>query len=281
SSVIFRLQFVVSASVVLVALAASVQCRHLADDLDNEVSQTAEGNMGSPVGMVGGQGGHPGGEWVKISQPPVSVITRKVGQHVELRCDAMGSPPPTIQWFKRNQRITENESFEENNLITGSPGLAKVSSRLVINYLLPRHQDIYRCVAESGGKMASAASKLIITNKEGREMNLTQLINAKILGAHHLPRVTFWASTYMDVIGNDVILPCKFVGNPKPSVVWIDPYSKVIESDGEKYSVSQDGELKIRAISWSDMGPYTCAVENSAGEDSVETFLYPMQESTK
>lgn len=41
--------------------------------------------------------------------------------------------------------------------------------------------------------------------------------------------------------------------------------------------MSQEGELRIRSMEWSDMGAYVCALENSVGEDSVETFLYPMQ----
>lgn len=79
--------------------------------------------------------------------------------------------------------------------------MAEVNSRLVINYLLPRHSDIYTCEAISGVHEEQESSKLMVSNKEGREMNFTQLLTAKILGAHHLPRITFWASTYMDIIG--------------------------------------------------------------------------------
>lgn len=240
-----------------------IDCRRL-EDINNEVSSIPEENLSFSTG-----------EWVKINNPPVAVMTKKVGAHMELHCEAMGSPPPTIQWYKSNRRITENEVFETNS-ISRNPALAQVSSRLVINYLLPRHQDVYRCVAESGTKVDTAATKLLVT--DGREMNFTQLLSAKILGAHHLPRVTFWATTYMDVIGNDATLPCKFVGNPRPNVIWLDPNSKVIESS-EKYSMSQEGELRIRSMEWSDMGAYVCALENSVGEDSVETFLYPMQGS--
>lgn len=89
----------------------------------------------------------------------------------------------------------------EVNTIKPNDGLAMMSSRLVINYLLPRHQDVYRCVAEAGAQVSTSVTKLIVSDKEGREMNFTQLINAKILGAHHTPRVTFWASTLMDTIG--------------------------------------------------------------------------------
>lgn len=56
------------------------------------------------------------------------------------------------------------------------------------------------------------------------------------------------------------------------------PDKKIIENS-EKYSVFPDGELRIKSIEWSDMGEYTCSIENSVGEDSVETFLYPMKVS--
>ncbi|XP_050519270.1 neural/ectodermal development factor IMP-L2-like [Diabrotica virgifera virgifera] len=243
---------------------SQLECRRIMDDLSNEMSINPEKNFG-----------YSSREWVKISKPPVAVMSKKVGAHMELHCEAMGSPPPTIEWYKANRKITENGAFE-TNVLTRGPALAEVSSRLVINHLLPRHQDVYRCVAESGTKVDTAPTKLLVT--DGREMNFTQLLSAKIVGAHHLPRVTFWASTYMEVIGNDLVLPCKYVGNPKPRVTWMDPYSKVIENN-EKYSVSQDGELRIGSIEWSDMGQYVCALENSAGEDSIETFLYPMKGS--
>ncbi|KAJ8976596.1 hypothetical protein NQ317_005786 [Molorchus minor] len=257
-------------SVLLMAISLNMaRCRRLTEDIDNEVSSNPAANLGFRDPM----------EYVKIMQPPVPVISKKVGAHVELFCEAIGSPPPTIQWYKRNMRITENDSFD-TNMISQTPGLAKVGSRLVINYVLPRHQDVYRCVAESGVQVATAASRLIVSNKEGREMNFTQLINAKILGAHHIPRVTFWASTFMSNIGTDVILPCRFVGNPKPNLYWLDNNNKIIEND-ERFTILPDGELRIRNILWTDMGGYTCVVENSVGEDSIETFLYPMKESSK
>ncbi|XP_066255700.1 neural/ectodermal development factor IMP-L2 isoform X2 [Euwallacea similis] len=268
----------VKLSVLLTTLCLQlVYSRHLSNEneVDNDVSAFPEESIGS-------YNEYKPQDFVKINQPPEPVVQRNVGKHVELHCEAMGSPPPTIQWFKGSMRITENESFEDNNFIVErtAPGLAKVSSRLVINYVLPRHQDTYYCVAEAGSKKDRRMTKLVVPNGQGREMNLTELIARKIVGAHHHPRVTFWAPAYMDVMGSDVILPCKSVGNPKPDLVWYDPSNKQIDTeDNTRFSIRPDGELSIRSISWEDMGVYTCIVKNSVGEDSVESFLYPMQES--
>lgn len=196
-------------SVLVLAITIQVSVsRRLTDDVDNEVSSNPMANieLRDPS------------EWVKISQPPVPVISKNYGERVELFCEAMGSPPPIIQWYKENMRLTEvrfekdryfsssvlmqidfqNERYEVD-VFPQNPALAKMSSRIVINYLLPRHQDIYRCVAESGSQVASAVTKLLVMN--GREMNFTQLIQSKILGAHHVPRITFWSPTYMDTMG--------------------------------------------------------------------------------
>lgn len=82
----------------------------------------------------------------------------------------------------------------------------------------------------------------------------------------------------MFVTGNDVVLPCKFVGNPKPTQIWLNTHGQIIEHD-ERFSILPDGGLRIRNLEWSDMGVYTCNVENSVGIDSVTTFLYPMKVS--
>lgn len=76
--------------------------------------------------------------------------------------------------------------------------------------------------------------------------------------------------------GNDVVLPCQTVGNPKPKLIWLDIYKRQI-SDNDKLTILRDGALRIRSLSWEDMGEYTCISSNSMGEDQVVTFLYPMK----
>lgn len=94
----------------------------------------------------------------------------------------------------------QNENYD-TNVISQNSGVTDLASRLVINYLLPRHQDEYTCQAETEGTKVKKIYNLFVFNKSGREMNLTELIASKILGAHHLPRVTFWARSLLDLIG--------------------------------------------------------------------------------
>lgn len=91
----------------------------------------------------------------------------------------------------------------ENNVVNSiaSQGLAKVRSRLVLNYLLPVHEGTFRCLAESGSEKVVAESRVYVINKEGLQLNFTTLVQRNILGAHHKPRVTLWSPDYMDEIG--------------------------------------------------------------------------------
>ncbi|XP_045465378.1 neural/ectodermal development factor IMP-L2 isoform X2 [Harmonia axyridis] len=222
-------------------------------------------------------------DWVKISQSPKRHITRNLGQRLELECEAMGSPPPTIQWFKEDRLLTVPINIDryENNIVNeiSSQGLAKVKSRLVLNYLLPVHEGMFRCLAESGLEKVVAESRVYVINKEGIQMNFTTLVQRNILGAHHKPRVTLWSPDYMDTIGHEVLLPCQGVGNPRPEIQWVNPEGELVREGNGRISMLPNGELRIRTVTWSDMGVYTCIAKNHLGEDSEETFLYPMQES--
>lgn len=112
-TVLLLFQMILSVLLITATTLNQIDCRRL-EDINNEVSSIPEENLSFSTG-----------EWVKINNPPVAVMTKKVGAHMELHCEAMGSPPPTIQWYKSNRRITENEVFETNS-ISRNPALAQV-----------------------------------------------------------------------------------------------------------------------------------------------------------
>lgn len=46
-------------------------------------------------------------DWVKIAEAPEPIVNEALGARVELECEAVGSPAPTIQWLKGTNPITE------------------------------------------------------------------------------------------------------------------------------------------------------------------------------
>ncbi|KAF2896358.1 hypothetical protein ILUMI_09821 [Ignelater luminosus] len=245
------------------------RCRRLTDDLDNEILGSTT-NLGMATGRTR--------DWVRISQSPSPRISRPVGSHIELECEAMGSPAPVMQWLKGNTPLTENESFETNAINDNpSQGMAKTKSRLVINSAIPMHEGTFTCLAESGSQIASAQTKLHLVRNGSPERNFTHLLAEEILAGRSPARIVLFNTIYLDNIGSDIVLPCKAVGNPIPDIIWLDPSERVISSANDgRLSILADGELRIRSIRWDDMGVYTCVARNAVAQDSISTFVYPM-----
>uniref|UniRef100_A0A4W5LN73 Cell adhesion molecule DSCAM n=1 Tax=Hucho hucho TaxID=62062 RepID=A0A4W5LN73_9TELE len=66
----------------------------------------------------------------------------------------------------------------------------------------------------------------------------------------------------------DIVLPCKAVGDPAPTVKWLKetPAPAVIDS---RRIVQGNGSLVIRTVKAEDSGNYTCVASNSFGPDKI------------
>nr|CAD7570328.1 unnamed protein product [Timema californicum] len=110
--------------------------------------------------------------------------------------------------------------------------------------------------------------------------NLTALLAAcpstNSIHATSPARISTWSPLYMDVMGNDVTLPCRAVGNPRPAIYWLDGDNELIAENEPRYKVLPDGDLFIYKLQWSDMGGYTCIASNTRSRDMTTTFLYPV-----
>lgn len=191
------------------------------------------------------------------------------GERVEIVCEASGSPPPKIQWYKGLKPIQEGGFEEQNDL--GSLALASVKSRLVIDCVTPHHQGLYTCQAISGSqsKISSPASVYV----EGGD-NKTCLAPRKTLSP---PRILTWTPVTIATINGDISLPCAASGYPTPQIYWVTQDNAVVENDS-RMKVLETGELFISKLHWNDMGDYSCVAYNSAGKTKESTFLYPLSE---
>ncbi|KAG7261408.1 hypothetical protein CRUP_023685 [Coryphaenoides rupestris] len=69
----------------------------------------------------------------------------------------------------------------------------------------------------------------------------------------------------------DIVLPCKAVGDPAPTIKWLKdnngtPAPVVMDS---RRSVHGNGSLVIRTVKAEDSGNYTCVASNSFGPDKI------------
>lgn len=71
-------------------------CRRLTETIDNEISSNS-----NEITFVRPK------DWVRISQSPPALLTAQLGSRVEIECEAVGSPAPSIQWLKAGMPFME------------------------------------------------------------------------------------------------------------------------------------------------------------------------------
>lgn len=66
--------------------------------------------LGEKEDDFGERGGLRRRDWVKVSVTTPQFIRVPMGARVELHCDVMGSPPPSVQWNRGLQTLQEVSS---------------------------------------------------------------------------------------------------------------------------------------------------------------------------
>lgn len=282
------------------------------------LSNRLDPQLGLP-GLPEGAPVHSARRALQVSPVTPALQEVRMGERLELECEAFGGPPPTIQWLRDGQPIGQgmDEAKSFNNLLSAdalnglagglpmpsmgkmtsnqvlqpmdSPtGIAKVTSRLVIDCALPVHRGLYSCAAVSGADADVSPPATVYVEADGVR-NLSALLSACQhpglgglgLSASGLPRITTFASFVMDVAGADITLPCVAEGSPRPEVYWTDNNNQLITPRGlmsrrNRYKVLPNGSLVIMKVRWSDMGVFTCVARSEAGRDNATTFVYPL-----
>ncbi|XP_055317570.1 neural/ectodermal development factor IMP-L2 isoform X1 [Sitodiplosis mosellana] len=212
-------------------------------------------------------------EWVKVK--PIK-IRPHVGNTVELECDVIGSPPPSIHWV-RGDKTVDNLDFESNAITESNPtSRARAISRLIIDRSVITERT-FTCVGRSGSKSA-VESTTIFPNENNNQSDLLSLNAGITSAASNGPkkvRVLSFYSTIFASIGKSIVLPCKAAGRPHPEIFWLDAEQNMIGAQNSRQKVLPNGDLLISPLRWSDMGTYTCIARNPISKDTAETFVYP------
>lgn len=214
--------------------------------------------------------------WLRFSAEPPQTVTKMAGSTIEILCEATGAPAPTVEWLKDNRPLAEKEEFE-SNLINDTPprGLAKVRSVLVIRRALPSHNGEYTCIADNANHVVSTKTKVSVTPNPSLDANVNPMRMNPFFAGNYAPKILHYYTFLMNDIGNTINLPCKAIGLPSPTIIWLNNNDEIVEPDNH-ISLLPDGTLRIRDLRWVHMGPYRCVASNGLGQDSVTTFLYPM-----
>ncbi|XP_072286465.1 leucine-rich repeat and fibronectin type III domain-containing protein 1-like protein isoform X1 [Pyxicephalus adspersus] len=91
------------------------------------------------------------------------------------------------------------------------------------------------------------------------------------------PVVTHHSLHIVVMEGEAVVLKCKAVGDPEPSIHWVSPEGKVVSNSSRAVSY-ENGTLEITITTVRDTGMFTCIASNTAGDAtaSVELTVSPL-----
>ncbi|MEE6528063.1 hypothetical protein FKM82_029962, partial [Ascaphus truei] len=156
---------------------------------------------------------------------------------VELKCEARGSPSPSITWFKDKRPIVSSSRATYRD-----SGRSLQLSRVQIS-----DSGTYTC---RGTNHAGTAEKSHL---------LEVYVAPDIEGGGEKPQAI------KAVVGHSLELECSASGHPPPTLSWLKDGLAVSETDGLQV---QDGgrTLRIHTVTESTQGTFTCVALSLAGE---------------
>ncbi|KAL1483747.1 hypothetical protein MTO96_032981, partial [Rhipicephalus appendiculatus] len=175
---------------------------------------------------------------------PEQIIYVKVGESVVLPCEAEGTPPPTIIWYK------DNLPLEESTNIQIHPTELRISNL--------RQTDVgdYTCMARNSEGSDSALAKVIVAGPAvitTPPQNLTKLegnFAEFVCEARALP--------------SNITHRWFYNGVEISKLTWLQT----------RTLVRQDGTLFINPTAADDSGFYTCEISNGIGQpESATAYL--------
>ncbi|XP_045020252.1 protein sidekick-1 isoform X1 [Bubalus bubalis] len=177
---------------------------------------------------------------------PKSRILAEVEENVDIVCEAMGVPPPALQWFK--DAISINKLQNPRYQVLAGGGLR-------VRQLRPEDSGIFQCLASNAGGEVQTHTYLDVTNVAPA---FTQL-----------PVDT----TVTD--GTTAVLRCAVSGAPRPAIVW-SRGSHILASGSvriPRFMLLESGGLQIAPVFIQDAGSYTCHAANSEGSLNASATL--------
>lgn len=169
------------------------------------------------------------------------VQSAAVEETITLKCEASGVPEPTIKWIYNGKSIAEAPANDRRTVNTNS---------IIIKNIFKNDTGNYGCNA---------------TNSLGYVYKDVYLNVLEIA-----PEITEPPRIEETVDRRNVSLRCRVFGSPRPIVRWVHDNNILT---GGRYSVQQNGDLLITAVTFADGGSYKCLAENKFGKTEANGTL--------
>ncbi|KAK3730033.1 hypothetical protein QZH41_009543, partial [Actinostola sp. cb2023] len=175
-----------------------------------------------------------------INTPPRDVVV-DANDVITLECGVIGFPPPDIRWQLNNVTLPYNRTI------------------ITIREASVHNSGIYRCIASNTAGTVTADA---VVNVKGPPSIVHEDID------------TFTADP-----GENITLPCKALGYPKPVISWLKNGDLLVFGHG-KYRQEPSGTLRVSGLEPQDTGTYTCQATNQNGFDTVNLTVIVTESPT-
>ncbi|XP_066942937.1 hemicentin-1-like isoform X1 [Macrobrachium rosenbergii] len=172
-------------------------------------------------------------------------VTAIEGQHIDLTCDASGSPTPSVSWYKGTTLITpEHPHFKIQN----------EGEKIQILSVKKTDEGFISCSAENPA------------GKDSVNFTIQVLVS---------PVINTEAKTEVSVMeGESVVLECPVNAHPEPTIIWT--VEGVVVGVGGRGNIDVVGDgrtLRIAHVGSDNSGVYTCTATNAAGITDIPITL--------
>ncbi|XP_075384531.1 hemicentin-1 isoform X2 [Tenrec ecaudatus] len=188
---------------------------------------------------------------LKVHVPPVikdkdqtTNVSVLLNQATNLVCEADGTPPPIIMWYRDEVQVTESSTIQ----------IANNGKILRLFKAIPEDSGRYSCKAIN---VAGASQK---------SFNVEVLVPPTIIGASSPNEVSV-------LLNHDTTLECKVKGIPFPVIHWFKDNKPLFLGDPNIELLDRGQILHLKNARRSDKGRYQCSVSNVAGNKAKDIKL--------
>jgi hemicentin len=175
------------------------------------------------------------------------------GQDITLSIEASGNPAPKPEWYFNDKPIPTNDQH--------------------FQVITPKEGNVYELKIKQAKPTDEGTYKVVMKNSEG------EIVSQAKLNVHTPPVIGSLPPKIEAVQGQQVIIPCKVSGHPKPEITFLKDKKDVTTlEDKSRFRIEHDekkGEVRliISDVKEEDQGKYTIRAKNPAQTVEEQTNL--------
>lgn len=163
----------------------------------------------------------------------------------KLHCRAQASDEVTIRWFKKGGGPKEIIPLPSHVRDAGN-------GTLIFDGVEDSDEGVYMCMATTSDDTINATLRIEVVVK---------------------PRFLVKPAGKVVAEGQEVVLDCSASGEPAPAVHWSK--TKVVNgTEAKRWTVLENGSLRIENARQSDAGSYACTIGNKGGLEREEVRFH-------